>query len=326
LLQSASIFPMKGSYTVLNDDVRLTALLDELSRLSTEQQSTERGDLDLLSTDELVRRMNAEDQLVASAVAERTAEISAAVDGITARFRQGGRLIYFGAGTAGRIGVLDASECPPTFGTDPSMVVGLIAGGETAIRSAVENAEDDAQAAMIEMQELGLNSADTVVGISASGRTPYVLGGLGYARTAGALTIAIASNAASAIGAAADIAIEVVTGPEFISGSTRLKSGTAQKMVVNMLTTLSMIKLGKTHRGVMVDLLATNEKLRARSIRTVTQLTGVATDEAAKALTDAGGSVKLALLILATGASPEVASAALEETAGILRDAIAALS
>jgi len=308
------------------DSDRLTALLGVLSRLDTEAATTERGDLDLLDTIELVRRMNAEDQRVPAAVAERAVEIALAVDGITDRFRRGGRLVYIGAGTAGRIGVLDASECPPTFGTDPSMVVGLIAGGEVAIRSAVENAEDDADAAEQSLRELGLTARDTVVGISASGRTPYVIGGLEYARGIGALTVAIASNGDSEIGAAAEIPIEVITGPEFISGSTRLKSGTAQKLVVNMLTTLSMIKLGKTYRGVMVDLIATNEKLHVRSIRTVTELAGVGVDEAATALRAADGSVKLAVLILATGADAGAAEAALVESSGILREAIVALS
>ncbi|MFA4896195.1 N-acetylmuramic acid 6-phosphate etherase [Microbacterium sp.] len=314
---------------VPNDDTdssRLTELLEVLSGLGTEASTTERGDLDLLETAELVRRMNAEDQRVPLAVAERADDIAQAVDGITERFRRGGRLIYIGAGTAGRVGVLDASECPPTFGTDPSMVVGLIAGGETAIRAAVENAEDDADAAETSLRELDLNGHDTVVGISASGRTPYVVGGLAYARGIGALTVAIASNSDSDIGAAAEIAIEVVTGPEFISGSTRLKAGTAQKLVVNMLTTLSMIKLGKTYRGVMVDLLATNEKLHARSVRTVTQLAGVGVDEASAALRAADGSVKLALLILASGADAKRAKVALAEADGILREAIAALS
>lgn len=309
-----------------NDDTRLLALLTELSGLDTEASTTERGDLDLLGTAELVRRMNREDTLVPEAVGHRAAEIASAVDGITERFRRGGRLIYLGAGTAGRIGVLDASECPPTFGTDPSMVVGLIAGGDAAIRSAVENAEDDDEAAAVSLRELALSEQDTVVGISASGRTPYVVGGLRFARGIGALTVAIASNAGSATGAEADIAIEVVTGPEFISGSTRLKSGTAQKLVVNMLTTLSMIKLGKTYRGVMVDLLATNEKLHARSIRTVSQLAGVGIDKASAALAAADGSVKLALLTLATDVSPQVAAPALEGAHGILRDAIAALA
>ncbi|MFJ2502680.1 N-acetylmuramic acid 6-phosphate etherase [Microbacterium sp. AGC62] len=309
-----------------NDDSRLASLLSVLEGLGTEASTTERGDLDLLSTAELVHRMNDEDRRVPEAVAERADEIAAVVDAITERFRRGGRLIYIGAGTAGRIGVLDASECPPTFGTDPSMVVGLIAGGEIAIRSAVENAEDDAEAAGGSLRELGLSADDTVVGISASGRTPYVVGGLNYARSVGAFTAAIASNADSEIGAAAEVAIEVVTGPEFISGSTRLKAGTAQKLVVNMLTTLSMIKLGKTYRGVMVDLLATNEKLHARSIRTVSQLAGVDIDVAAAALQGADGSVKRALLMLAVDATPQAAASALDEADGVLRDAIAALA
>ena len=328
---------MKGSSIVPEDTTpedtapdagsdRLTELLGVLAQLDTETATTERGDLDLLETEELVRRMNAEDQRVPVAVAERSADIARAIDGITDRFRRGGRLIYIGAGTAGRIGVLDASECPPTFGTDPSMVVGIIAGGETAIRAAVENAEDDSDAAEASLRELGLTDLDTVVGISASGRTPYVVGGLEFSRGIGALTVAIASNRSSDIGAAAEIPIEVVTGPEFISGSTRLKSGTAQKLVVNMLTTLSMIKLGKTYRGVMVDLLATNEKLHARSIRTVTELAGVDIDTAAEALRAAGGSVKLALLTLATGADADAARDALAQADGILREAITALS
>lgn len=308
------------------NDTRLTELLGVLAQLETEAATTDRGDLDLLGTAELVRRMNAEDARVPLAVAERAEDIARAIDGITERFRRGGRLIYIGAGTAGRIGVLDASECPPTFGTDPGMVVGLIAGGETAIRSAVENAEDDAAAAERSLRELVLTERDTVVGISASGRTPYVSGGLEYARGVGALTVAIASNRNSSIGAASEIPIEVVTGPEFISGSTRLKSGTAQKLVVNMLTTLSMIKLGKTYRGVMVDLLATNEKLRARSIRTITELAGVGVDEAASALHDADGSVKLALLSLLSGSDVARSRVALAAADGILRDALTALA
>lgn len=308
------------------DSSRLTELLGVLSGLSTEAVTSDRGDLDLLDTTDLVRQMNHEDQRVPIAVAERSDAIAQAVDGITERFRRGGRLIYIGAGTAGRIGVLDASECPPTFGTDPSMVVGLIAGGERAIRSAVENAEDDADAAQNSLHELALTADDTVVGISASGRTPYVIGGLEYARSVGALTVAIASNAHSEISAVAEIAIEVVTGPEYISGSTRLKSGTTQKLVVNMLTTLSMIKLGKTYRGVMVDLIATNEKLHARSVRTVSDLSGASIDDSATALRAASGSVKLAVLMLMTSTDAVRATAALQDADGILREAIASLS
>jgi N-acetylmuramic acid 6-phosphate etherase len=308
-----------------DESSRLAELIGELAGLSTEQADTARGDLDLLPTLDLVHAMNAEDRRVPEAVAAQADRIAEAVDGITARFRRGGRLVYLGAGTAGRVGVLDASECPPTFGTDPGMVVGLIAGGDGAIRSAVEDAEDDARAAAAALAERGLTEADTVVGISASGRTPYVLGGLGYAREVGAFTVAISANAGSAIGAAADVPIEVVVGPEFVTGSTRLKAGTAQKLVANMLSTLSMIRLGKTYRGVMVDLRATNEKLRARSVRTLIQLTGAAQDDAVRALAEADGSVKLALLLLFTGAPVDEAAPALAAANGILRDAIAAL-
>ncbi|MDR6866233.1 N-acetylmuramic acid 6-phosphate etherase [Microbacterium resistens] len=310
---------------MLDDAARLQGLIDELSGLATETADTDRGDLDLLPTVELVQLMNAEDARVPAAVAARAPQIAEAVDGIAERFRRGGRLIYLGAGTAGRIGVLDASECPPTFGTDPSQVVGIIAGGDTAIRSAVENAEDDDRAAAAELRALGVRAEDTVVGISASGRTPYVLGGLAAAREAGALTVAVAANAPSAIGAAADIAIDVEVGPEFVTGSTRLKSGTAQKLVVNMLSTLAMVKLGKTYRGVMVDLRATNEKLRARSVRTIMQLTGAPVEDAVDALRRSDGSVKLALLLLISGAETEAARAALTESGGILREAIVAL-
>ncbi len=301
-----------------NDDSRLATLLSVLERLDTEASTTDRGDLDLLGTAELVRRMNAEDRRVPEAVAERAEEIAIVVDGITERFRRGGRLIYIGAGTAGRIGVLDASECPPTFGTDPSMVVGLIAGGETAIRSAVENAEDDDVAAEASLRELGLSENDTVVGISASGRTPYVVGGLTYARSVGAFTAAIASNAGSDIGRGPRKSRSRSSPAPSSSPAPRASSrGTAQKLVVNMLTTLSMINLGKTYRGVMVDLLATNEKLHARSIRTVSQLAGVDIDQAAAALQAADGSVKLALLMLAADATPQDAAAALHEADGI---------
>lgn len=311
----------------MRDDAhRLQRLLGELSELTTEAVVTERGDLDLLDTIDLVRRMNAEDQLVAPAVAERAEQIAQAVDEIADRFRAGGRLIYIGAGTPGRIGILDASECPPTFGTDPSMVVGIIAGDDPAIRTAVENAEDDEAAAERSLQALGINEKDTVVGISASGRTPYVVAGLCYAKSRDALTIAISANERSPIGAAAEIGIEVVTGPEFVAGSTRLKAGTAQKLVVNMLTTLAMIKLGKTYRGVMVDLVATNEKLRARSIRTVSELTGATPEVAQAALREADGSTKVALLMIIASVGVGVATRALDDTDGMLRDAIAALA
>ena len=309
------------------DDSSLTrrdSLIRELAGLTTEAVNGSRPDLDTMRTFELVREMNGEDARVPEAVAQQAEQIALAIDGIVERFRAGGRLIYLGAGTAGRIGILDASECPPTFGTPPDMVVGLIAGGTRAIQTAVENSEDDTEAAAEELRELGLSERDTVVGISASGRTPYVVAGLTFARAVGALTVGLACNSGSTIGEVADIPIEVVVGPEFVSGSTRLKSGTAQKLAVNMLTTISMIKLGKTYNGVMVDLQATNEKLQARSERTVMDATGADVEAARAALLAAGGSVKVAILMLVAGLDSEESVRALEAADGVLRVAIGA--
>ncbi len=298
----------------------------QLASLTTEAVDPSRPDLDLLPTRDLVALMNAEDARVAPAVGLQLDEIAAAVDVIVGRFRAGGRLIYLGAGTAGRIGILDASECPPTFGTPPEMVVGLIAGGTPAIQQAVEFSEDDELSAVEELRELGLDAHDVVVGISASGRTPYVAAGLVHARSQGAATVSLVANEGAVLSALSDIAIEVVVGPEFISGSTRLKAGTAQKMVLNMLTTLSMIKLGKTFQGVMVDLVATNEKLHARSENTVMRLTGVDAETAAQAIGAAGGSVKVALAMLLSGASAADAADALQQSKGILRLAVERLA
>jgi N-acetylmuramic acid 6-phosphate etherase len=311
---------------VLNDPTRLDRLMSELATLATEATDVSRGDLDERDTLDLAQMMNQGDREVPAAVGEILDDISRVVDAIAERFRRGGRLVYLGAGTAGRMGVLDASECPPTFGTDPSMVLGLIAGGPAAIKTSVENAEDDLESAARELEALAIGPDDSVVGISASGRTPYVIAGLTYAKRVGAFTAAIASQRGSSTGAVADIALEVQVGPEFVSGSTRLKSGTAQKLIVNMLTTLSMIQLGKTYLGVMVDLRATNEKLYARSIRTVIDLTGASPAQAAAALEAAAGSVKLAILMIVAGADSESATNALHASDGLLRDAIAALA
>lgn len=236
--------------------------------------------------------------------------------------REGGRLIYVGAGTAGRLGVLDASECPPTFDIDPSRVVGVIAGGDTAIRTAVEDAEDDREGGADAMAAIEVTARDSVVGLSASGRTPFVSGALGFARAAGALTVAVACNQDSVIGRGADHAIEVVVGPEFIAGSTRLKAGTAQKLIVNMISTVTMVRLGKTYGNIMVDLRATNEKLRARAERIVMLIAGCTADEAGAALEGAGGSVQAAVLMLLRGLSAEEA-AELVATSDSLRSALA---
>ncbi|MCI0158877.1 N-acetylmuramic acid 6-phosphate etherase [Leifsonia shinshuensis] len=294
----------------------------ELDALTTEIVASDLGDLDTFETSRLVSLMNEHDSGVPAAVREVLPQVAAAIDDIAARMREGGRLIYVGAGTAGRLGVVDASECPPTFNIDPSRVVGVIAGGDTAIRTAVEDAEDDHEGGGDAMAEIEVTALDSVVGLSASGRTPFVSGALEFARTAGALTVAVACNRDSVIGRGADHAIEVVVGPEFIAGSTRLKAGTAQKLIVNMISTVTMVRLGKTYGNIMVDLRATNEKLRARAERIVMLITGCTADEAGTALEDAGGSVQAAVLMLLRGLSAEDATA-LVASSDSLRAALA---
>nr|WP_221244207.1 N-acetylmuramic acid 6-phosphate etherase [Cryobacterium roopkundense] len=296
---------------------------DSLALLATEQVNERYPDLDRLSTAELVQAMNEQDAGVAAAVAAVTPQITAAVDGIAARMGSGGRLIYIGAGTAGRMGILDASETPPTFGTDPSLVVGVIAGGPGAVHTAVENAEDSASAGANDLRALGLGAGDAVVGISASGRTPYAVGALEYASSVGAFTAGVSCNAGSALGRAASVAIDVVVGPEILTGSTRLKAGTAQKMVLNMLSTITMVRLGKTYGNLMVDMRATNEKLRARAERTVMLATEADAAAASQALADTEGSVKAAILVLSTGVTPLAATLLLAGHHGFLREAIA---
>lgn len=297
-------------------------LRDSLAELVTESVDPALADIDMRATDDLVRLMTARDAEIVPAVSACHPQITAAIDGITCRLQAGGRLIYLGAGTAGRLGVLDASEIPPTFGTSPELVQALIAGGPQAIGSAVENAEDDAEAGQAALADLGLTDRDAVVGIAASGRTPYVLGGLGYAHEVGAFTVGLSNNPTSAIGRAADVAIDVVIGGEFVAGSTRLRSGSAQKLVLNMITTITMVRLGKTYGNLMVDLRATNDKLRARSLRTITAATGAQPGTAESALREADGSVKLAILIVETGLSAEEARSLLAAHGGYLRAAI----
>lgn len=298
------------------------ALRRKLSQLSTERIAAGLADVDTWSTIDMVREMNRHDADVPAAVARVSDRIAEAVDRVAERMAEGGRLFYVGAGTPGRLGILDASECPPTFGTDPGEVIGLIAGGEEAIRFAVEGSEDDASAAAGDLQVRDLSAHDTVVGISASGRTPYVLAAIDYARSVGALTIGIASNADAELVSGSDVGIEVVVGPEFLAGSTRLKAGTAQKLVLNMLSTLTMIKLGKTYGNVMVDLQATNAKLRARSERTVMEVADVDASTASAVLDEADGSVKLALLMILGGLRAAEARRALAAADGNLRTAI----
>ncbi|GAA3145431.1 N-acetylmuramic acid 6-phosphate etherase [Streptomyces echinatus] len=298
-------------------------LRTQLASLTTEAFRPELAGIDRLPTLDIARLMNGEDAGVPAAVAAQLPRIAAAIDAMAARMSRGGRLVYAGAGTAGRLGVLDASECPPTFNTDPERVVGLIAGGPAAMVTSVEGAEDSGELARRDLDALKLTPDDTVVGVSASGRTPYAVGAVEHARALGALTIGLACNEHSALGAAAEHGIEVVVGPELIAGSTRLKAGTAQKLVLNMLSTITMIRLGKTYGNLMVDVRASNDKLRARSHRIVSQATGASDAEIEKALTETGGEVKQAILTLLAGVDGPTAARLLEESGGHLRAALA---
>lgn len=296
----------------------------QLATLTTEAFRPELAEIDRLATAEIARIMNGEDQTVPAAVAARLPEIAAAIDATAARMARGGRLIYAGAGTAGRLGVLDASECPPTFNTDPADVIGLIAGGPSAMVTAVEGAEDSKELAAADLDALGLTAGDTVVGISASGRTPYAIGAVEHARAGGALTIGLSCNADSALGGAAEHPLEVVVGPELLTGSTRLKAGTAQKLVLNMLSTITMIRLGKTYGNLMVDVRASNEKLRARSRRIVALATGASDEEIEAALAATDGEVKNAILTILGQVDGPTAATLLSASDGHLRAALAA--
>ncbi|MEV7284522.1 N-acetylmuramic acid 6-phosphate etherase [Streptomyces sp. NPDC093252] len=299
-------------------------LRTELESLTTEAFRPELAGIDRLDTLALATLMNGEDATVAAAVARQLPRIAAAIDAVADRMGRGGRLIYAGAGTAGRLGVLDASECPPTFNTDPGQVVGLIAGGPDAMVTSVEGAEDSPELARADLDALRPTPADTVVGVSASGRTPYALGAVGHARALGALTVGLSCNPGSALAAAAEHGIEVVVGPELLTGSTRLKAGTAQKLVLNMFSTITMIRLGKTYGNLMVDVRASNEKLRARSHRIVALATGARDDEIERALTATDGEVKDAVLTILAGVDGPTAARLLEESGGHLRAALAA--
>ncbi|MFZ7277445.1 N-acetylmuramic acid 6-phosphate etherase [Avibacterium endocarditidis] len=273
-------------------------LLNQLSQLSTEQRNTNSMNLDELSALEIVQLMNAEDKNVPLAIEKCLPQIAVAVEKIVQAFQQGGRLVYIGAGTSGRLGVLDASECPPTFGVSSEMVKGIIAGGERALRHPIEGAEDNPQSAVKNLQEIDFNEKDILVGIAASGRTPYVLGGLDYAKSLGATTVAIASNANSPMAQVAEIAIITAVGAEVLTGSSRLKSGTAQKLVLNMLTTASMVLMGKCYQNLMVDVQASNQKLVARAVRIVMQATDCTAEQAEQTLNAAHNNAKVAILML----------------------------
>ncbi|GCE26898.1 N-acetylmuramic acid 6-phosphate etherase [Dictyobacter alpinus] len=297
-----------------------------ISALATETINPATTNIDQLSPLEIVQALNAEDAKVARAVEQVLPAISQAISAIATRMRQGGRLLYIGAGTSGRLGILDASECPPTFGTSPDQIVGLIAGGPIATANAVEDAEDSPRAGQAELERLQLTPADTVVGIAASGRTPYVLGALAYARTQQALTIAVVCNPASPLEKLADITISPIVGPEAITGSTRLKAGTAQKMVLNMLSTGTMILLGKTYGNLMVDVVATNYKLEQRASKIVQSVTGLDAEHALALLQQSNGETKTAIVVAKNHVTPDEARAKLAAHDNILRTTLEAMA
>ena len=297
-------------------------LLQTLSTLITEQRNPNSMHVDSLSALEIVQLMNDEDKQVPLAIEKCLPQIAQAVECIVAAFQQGGRLVYIGAGTSGRLGVLDASECPPTFGVSPEMVKGIIAGGERALRHPIEGAEDSKAQAVVDLQTIQFSSKDVLVGIAASGRTPYVIGALEYAKSLGSVTVSIASNPNSAMANIVDIAIDTVVGPEVLTGSSRLKSGTAQKLVLNMLTTASMILMGKCYQNLMVDVQASNEKLKARAIRIVMQATDCDKDRAEETLKQADQNAKLAIMMILSGLDRVQAEALLEKHQGKLQLAL----
>ena len=297
-------------------------LLQTLSTLITEQRNPNSMHVDSLSALEIVQLMNDEDKQVPVAIEKCLPQIAQAVECIVAAFQQGGRLVYIGAGTSGRLGVLDASECPPTFGVSPEMVKGIIAGGERALRHPIEGAEDSKAQAVVDLQTIQFSSKDVLVGIAASGRTPYVIGALEYAKSLGSVTVSIASNPNSAMANIVDIAIDTVVGPEVLTGSSRLKSGTAQKLVLNMLTTASMILMGKCYQNLMVDVQASNEKLKARAIRIVMQATDCDKALAEETLKQADQNAKLAIMMILSGLDRAQAEALLEKHQGKLQLAL----
>ncbi|MGD9426755.1 N-acetylmuramic acid 6-phosphate etherase [Pantoea sp. NSTU24] len=296
----------------------------DLSQMITEGRNPASQNIDELSTEAMLRVINDEDKKVALAVEAIVPQIAEAVDAICAAFQAGGRLIYAGAGTSGRLGILDASECPPTFGTPREQVVGLIAGGHTAILQAVENAEDNPEQGAQDLQAIHFSRHDVLVGIAASGRTPYVLGALAYANEIGATTVALTCNPGSAMSQVAAIALTPVVGPEVVTGSSRMKAGTAQKLVLNMLTTGSMIRSGKVYGNLMVDVEATNQKLVQRQVNIVMQATDCDDTTARAALSACGGHCKTAILMVLAGLDADTAKTLLSQHQGFIRQALQA--
>lgn len=294
----------------------------KIKNLTTEQRNPASMHIDTVSTLEMVKIMNEEDQKVAAAVGSQNEQIAKAIDEAAKRYKKGGRLIYIGAGTSGRLGVLDAAELVPTYGIKPERAVGLIAGGPGAMYKAVEGAEDDADLGANDLKDLELNDRDTILGLAASGRTPYVIGGLEYANQIGALTVSIACVKESEIGKHAEIAIEAVVGPEIVTGSTRMKSGTAQKMILNMISTGVMIKQGKVFENVMIDVMPTNSKLVDRASRIISAVTGATVEEALQVLKKAGNNVPLAITMIKTKTDQADAQKLLEQYDGNVSEVI----
>ncbi len=297
-------------------------LLKTLGQLITEQRNPNSMQIDTLSAYEIVQIINNEDKQVSLAIEKVLPQIAQAVEKIVEAFHQGGRLVYIGAGTSGRLGVLDASECPPTFGVSPEMVKGIIAGGERALRHPIEGAEDNKEAGKQDLQAVEFSQKDVLVGIAASGRTPYVLGALAYAKQLGATTVSIASNPNSAMSQIADIVIDTVVGAEVLTGSSRMKSGTAQKLVLNMLTTASMILIGKCYQNLMVDVQASNQKLVARAIRIVMQATECSREVAESTLALAENNAKLAIMMILADLDKDRAEQLLVQNQGKLQQAL----
>ncbi|MBY6052250.1 N-acetylmuramic acid 6-phosphate etherase [Cytobacillus firmus] len=294
-----------------------------ITKLNTEQRNPKTMEIDLMTTEEIITIINQEDTIVPNAIAREIPHIVKVVDEITESFKKGGRLIYVGAGTSGRLGIIDASECPPTYGTDPEMVVGIIAGGKEAMTEAVEGAEDDSEQGRQDVADIQLSDKDVLVGIAASGRTPYTIGALQYGNEVGAVTVSVACTKDSEMGKVSKYTIAPITGPEVVTGSTRMKAGTAQKLVLNMLTTASMIKLGKVYGNLMVDVQMTNEKLFKRAENIVKMATGASDEEARAALKEQNYHTKAAILQILTGLKGEEAAELLKKHNGYLREASA---
>ena len=295
---------------------------ENLGQLNTETIDPRYSQIDFLTTSELLKLINENDQGVSLSVGKVLPQIEQAILEITKRMSQGGRLIYVGAGTSGRLGVLDASECIPTFSIPDGVVIGLIAGGDAALRKGIEGAEDNRDGAVPELQKLKLSKLDTVVGIAASGRTPYAIGAMEFARSVGALSVALTCNPNSEMSKFADVAIEIDSGPEILAGSTRMKAGTAQKLVLNMISTVTMINLGKTFGNLMVDLQVTNVKLRDRAIRIIQAATQADAKRAEEALLAANNQVKVAIVMLLLQVTPTEAISALESANSRVREAL----